>query len=121
MKVGWSASQQALPFASFTISLLIASLHAQMNVNSTTWMTHMILPGMMERKRGSIVNVASAAGVHTMPLLAQYSAAKGYITMFTRGLSVECAKKNVTVSVVTPFYVATKVRLEVKQQRSVSL
>ena len=80
----------------------------EMNVNSTTWMTHMILPGMMERKRGSIVNVASAAGVNTMPLLAQYSAAKGYITMFTRGLSVECAKKNVTVSVVTPFYVATK-------------
>ncbi|GMH86356.1 hypothetical protein TrVE_jg7863 [Triparma verrucosa] len=80
----------------------------EMNVNSTTWMTHMILPGMMERKRGSIVNIASAAGCHTMPLLAQYSAAKGYIAMFSRGLACECAKNNVTVSCQVPFYVATK-------------
>jgi len=80
----------------------------EMNVNSTTWMTHMILPGMMERKRGAVVNIASAAGCHTMPLLAQYSAAKGYIAMFSRGLASECAKSNVTVSCQVPFYVATK-------------
>ena len=79
-----------------------------MNVNSTTWMTHMVLPGMMERKRGTVVNIASAAGVHTMPLLAQYSAAKGYIQMFSRGLNSECASSNVTVSCQVPFYVATK-------------
>lgn len=71
-------------------------------------MTHMILPGMMERKRGAVVNIASAAGCHTMPLLAQYSAAKGYIAMFSRGLASECAKSNVTVSCQVPFYVATK-------------
>ena len=80
----------------------------EMNVNSTTWMTHMVLPGMMERKRGAVVNIASAAGVNTMPLLAQYSAAKGYIAMFSRGLMVECATKNVTVQCQVPFYVATK-------------
>ena len=80
----------------------------EMNVNSTTYMTHMVLPGMMERKRGAIVNIASAAGCHTMPLLAQYSAAKGYIAMFSKGLNAECSKKNVTVSCQVPFYVATK-------------
>ena len=43
-----------------------------------------------------------------MPLLAQYSAAKGYIAMFSRGLNSECAKSRVTVSCQVPFYVATK-------------
>lgn len=80
----------------------------EMNVGSTTWMTHMILPGMMERKRGSIVNIASAAGCHTMPLLSQYSAAKGYIVMFSRGLNAECRSSGVSISCQTPFYIATK-------------
>ena len=36
-----------------------------------------VLPGMLSRKRGSIVNIGSAAGVSASPLLAQYGAAKG--------------------------------------------
>jgi 17beta-estradiol 17-dehydrogenase / very-long-chain 3-oxoacyl-CoA reductase len=35
-----------------------------------------VLPGMLSRKRGAIVNIGSAAGVSTSPLLAQYGAAK---------------------------------------------
>jgi len=80
----------------------------EMNVNSTTWMTQMVLPGMVERKRGSIVNIASAAGIYTMPLLAQYSAAKGYIEKFSRGLNAEYSSKGITVQCQVPFYVATK-------------
>ncbi len=57
---------------------------------------------------GAVVNIASASGTQNMPLLAQYSAAKGYVCMFIRGLSVECACKNVTVQTQVPFYVATK-------------
>lgn len=80
----------------------------EMNINSTTWMTKMVIGGMDERKRGSIINISSAAGLYTMPLLAQYSAAKAYIEKFSRGLSCEYAKKNITVQCQTPFYVATK-------------
>jgi 17beta-estradiol 17-dehydrogenase / very-long-chain 3-oxoacyl-CoA reductase len=47
-----------------------------LNVSSTTWMTRIVLPGMLARKRGAIVNMASAAGVLNSPLLAQYGAAK---------------------------------------------
>ena len=54
----------------------------------------------------------------TNPLLAQYSAAKGYVAMLTRGLSVECASSNVTCHVVTPFYVATKLA---KMRKAVSV
>jgi short-subunit dehydrogenase len=79
-----------------------------MNVNSTTIMTHLVLPGMVARRRGAVVNIASSAGCHTMPLLAQYSAAKGYIAMFSRALQAECRGSNVTVQCQVPFYVATK-------------
>lgn len=80
----------------------------EMNISSTTWMTRMVLPGMLERKRGSIVNIASAAGVMTNPLLSQYSAAKAYVEKLSRGLAVEYAGKNITVQCQTPFFVATK-------------
>lgn len=79
----------------------------EMNVNSTTWMTYMVLPGMVERKKGCIVNIASAAGMMTNPLLAQYSAAKAYVEKFSRGLNAELGGK-VTVQCQVPFYVATK-------------
>lgn len=80
----------------------------EMNITSTTWMTKIVLSGMVERKRGAVVNIASAAGLYTMPLLAGYSAAKGYIEKFSRGLSAEYKSKNITVQCQVPFYVATK-------------
>ncbi len=85
----------------------VASL-IEMNVNSTTWMTKIVIGGMVERKRGAIVNIASAACLYTMPLLAQYSAAKGYLEKFSRGLNAEYSAKGVTVQCQVPFYVATK-------------
>jgi short-subunit dehydrogenase len=44
-----------------------------LNVDSVTQMTALLLPGMVERKRGAIVNIASAVGILPtgMPLLAQ--------------------------------------------------
>jgi short-subunit dehydrogenase len=44
-----------------------------------------VLSGMISRKRGAIVNIGSAAGVSSSPLLAQYGAAKSYIAMFSKG------------------------------------
>lgn len=80
----------------------------EMNIASTTWMTRMVINGMAERKRGCIINLSSAAGVNTSPLLAQYSAAKAYVEKFSKGLAVEYASKNITVQCEVPFWVATK-------------
>lgn len=79
-----------------------------MNVDSTTLMTRMVVGGMVERRRGIIVNIASAAGTITSPLLAEYSAAKGYVEKFSRGLNAEYKKFNIKVQCQAPFYVATK-------------
>eukprot|EP01041_Mallomonas_annulata_P010050 gene10050-20936_t len=79
-----------------------------LNVNSTTWMTRVVLPGMLQRKRGAIINISSAAGVSTSPLLAQYGAAKSYIAMFSKALNAELQGKGVHVQCQIPLYVATK-------------
>lgn len=79
-----------------------------MNVDSTVWMTRMVLPGMLERKKGTIVNVSSASAMYTLPLLAEYSGAKSFIERFSRALNAEYKAKGVTVQCQVPFYVATK-------------
>lgn len=79
-----------------------------LNVNSTTWMTRIVLPGMLDRKRGSIVNIASAAGVTTSPLLAQYGAAKSYVAMFSKAMNAELKDKGIHVQCQIPLFVATK-------------
>lgn len=79
-----------------------------MNIESTVWMTRMVLPGMLERKKGTIVNVSSASAMYTLPLLAGYSGAKSFIERFSRALNAEYSAKGVTCQCQVPFYVATK-------------
>lgn len=84
----------------------------ELNVNSTVWMTRLVLgdeqQGMIKRKRGAIVNTSSGAGRMTSPLLAEYSGAKSFIEMFSKGLKAELACKNIHVQVQAPLFVATK-------------
>lgn len=79
-----------------------------LNVWSTTFMTKIVLPGMLARKRGAIVNIGSASGVATAPLLSQYGAAKSYILMFSKAMNVELAGKGIHVQCQVPLYVTTK-------------
>jgi len=80
----------------------------EMNVNSTIWMTRYVIDGMIERKRGAIVNISSGSAMYTMPLLAEYSAAKSFIEKFTLALNAEYGGKGIKVQCQIPFYVATK-------------
>lgn len=84
----------------------------EINVNSTVWMTRIVLgddsQGMIKRRRGAIVNTSSAAGRMTSPLLAEYSGAKGFTEMFSRGLKAELESFNIHVQCQAPLFVATK-------------
>lgn len=51
----------------------------ELNVVSTAYMTRAVLPGMVARKKGAIVNLASAASRNPSPLLSLYSGAKSFI------------------------------------------
>ena len=79
-----------------------------MNIDSVVWMTRMVLPGMLARKKGTIVNVSSASAMYTLPLLAEYSGAKSFVERFSRALNAEYKGKGITCQCQVPFYVATK-------------
>lgn len=79
-----------------------------MNVESTVWMTRMVLPGMLERRSGAIVNLSSGSALYTLPLLANYSGAKSFIEKLSRALNAEYRSRGVTCQCQVPFYVATK-------------
>jgi len=80
----------------------------EMNVNSITWMTRFVLPQMVDKKKGAIVNISSGSAMYTLPLLAEYSAAKSFIEKFTLALHAEYSSKGISVQCQIPFYVATK-------------
>jgi 3-oxoacyl-[acyl-carrier protein] reductase len=69
--------------------------------------TRLVLPGMLERRRGHVVNIGSVAGRLGAPFEAVYSAAKFGLVGFTEALAVEVAPLGVRVSMVNPGPVAT--------------
>ncbi|XP_078699620.1 inactive hydroxysteroid dehydrogenase-like protein 1 [Branchiostoma floridae x Branchiostoma belcheri] len=77
------------------------------NVATVTMMTHLVLPGMVERKRGAVVNIASASSLRPTPLMTAYSATKAYVAHFSQALQYEYKDAGITVQCLTPYYVAT--------------
>ncbi|XP_004682948.1 PREDICTED: very-long-chain 3-oxoacyl-CoA reductase [Condylura cristata] len=78
------------------------------NVLSVCKMTSLVLPGMVERSKGAILNISSASGQYPVPLLTIYSATKAFVDFFSQCLHEEYKSKGILVQCVLPFYVATK-------------
>ena len=68
---------------------------------------HEILPGMMERKTGDIVNISSTAGLKGSPLTSAYSASKFGLIGMSESLMLEVRKSGVRVFTATPSTIAT--------------
>ena len=79
----------------------------QVNVTSLTHLTGLLLPGMVERRRGGILNVASTAAFQPGPGMAVYYATKAYVLSFSEALAEELAGTGVTVTAVCPGPTAT--------------
>ena len=81
----------------------------EINVRSLTIITRMILPQMVARKKGDIINVTSADGTMQTgaPFYAVYSATKGYVALFSKSLAYENKGTGVHVQCHVPYYVAT--------------
>lgn len=74
--------------------------------------TRSLLPGMLERKWGRVVNVASTAGLHGARYIAAYAAAKHALVGFSRSAAAEVEGSGVTVNAVCPGFVDTEMTTE---------
>jgi short-subunit dehydrogenase len=74
----------------------------RVNVTALTALARRLLPGMLDRDRGGVLNVASTAAFQPGPYMSVYYATKAYVLSFSEGLAEEVADTNVTVTCLAP-------------------
>jgi NAD(P)-dependent dehydrogenase (short-subunit alcohol dehydrogenase family) len=79
----------------------------RLNLDSAVYVCHAFAGHLLDRGRGSVINVASVAGVAGSPLLVPYGAAKAGLISITRSLAVEWGAAGVRVNALCPGWTAT--------------
>lgn len=95
-----AAIEKFRPFQNYTSediqSILTLNLHAPMEL------TRLLLPSMIERNSGHIVNIASGAGKKAAPFNSVYSASKAGLIMWSEAMRYELSNTDVGVSIICP-------------------
>lgn len=86
------------------------------NINGVFYCNRALVPHMLERNYGRIVNIASIAGKEGNPNASAYSTSKAAVIGMTKSLGKELAKTKVTVNCVTPAAVRTAIFQQMSQQ-----
>jgi hypothetical protein len=79
----------------------------RVNVEALYTLTRMILPGMVARKRGGILNIASIVAFQAIPYWTTYAATKAFVLSFGEGLAHELRHSGVRVVTVCPGFTKT--------------
>lgn len=82
------------------------------NVKGAVYFAQAVLPGMLGRKSGAIVNIASTNGMRGQPTMAHYNASKAALISLTQTLAVEFAPSGIRVNCVCPGSIATELNLK---------
>lgn len=93
------------PFATMPQDEVVGMI--DLNVRALTVLAHRVLPEMVERGSGGVLNVASVAGFLSGPNFAVYYATKNYVLSLSEALAEEVGRSGVTVSALCPGPVAT--------------
>ena len=88
------------PFAEASFEDARAML--DLNIHALVHLTRLFLPGMLERKSGGVLNVASTAGFQPLPNLSVYAASKAFVLNFSEALWAECRGRGVRVFCLCP-------------------
>jgi short-subunit dehydrogenase len=94
------------PFAQSDVRLQLEMI--DVNMRALVDLTHRFLPGMLERKQGRILNIASIAGFVPGPFMATYYASKAFVVSFTEALAQELRGTGVTATASCPGPTATE-------------
>jgi NAD(P)-dependent dehydrogenase (short-subunit alcohol dehydrogenase family) len=89
------------------VSLADWDVQIRVNLTGTFLCTRAVVPGMRARRRGRIVNLASALATRGLPGSSAYAASKAGVAGFTRAAAADLAPHGVTVNAVAPGYVDT--------------
>lgn len=90
----------------------------QVNVSTLVRLTGLILPGMIQRGKGRVMNVASTAAFQPGPLMAMYYATKAFVLSFSEAVHHEIRKTGVTVTCVCPGPTPTEFQQQAKMEKS---
>lgn len=82
----------------------------EVNITALTALTHDLLPPMIERGRGAVLNVSSIAAFFPVPNLAVYAATKAYVNSFSEAIRAELRGTGVSVTTLCPGPVETEFR-----------
>ena len=99
--IAWAAEPEAMPLDKWQ-KVIDTNLTSLFNV------TKQVIDGMVERGWGRIINISSVNGQKGAFGQTNYAAAKSGMHGFTKSLSLESAKKGVTVNTISPGYIGTK-------------
>jgi len=78
------------------------------NITALTVLCHELLPAMIEKRKGAIINIASLASYVTGPYLAEYCATKHYVHALTEAIAIEVEDSGVIIQEVDPGQVSTE-------------
>ncbi|KAK0547805.1 hypothetical protein OC846_003829 [Tilletia horrida] len=90
----------------------------EININATMRVTKIVVPGMIDRKRGLIINMGSFAGQVPTPLLATYSGSKAFLIGWSQALAEEVRRNGIRVQLLNTYFVVSKMS---KVRRSSSM
>jgi uncharacterized protein len=90
----------------------------ELNVSALVALTRIFLPSMIERRRGTIINVASTAAFQPIPYMATYGATKSFVLSFTEAIGVEAAGTGVRILALCPGPVRTEFQAVAKNENA---
>lgn len=91
------------------------------NLRSVYLMTHAVLRGMIKRRWGRIINLASVSGIYGNAGQANYAASKAGIIGFSKSLAKEVAARNVTVNCIAPGMIETEMTAAIPEKAKEAL